>query len=205
MDGSQISGHGLSLVYPFPVGHGVWQQHPRNLAPGQHRPIHQCSARPASSAARQVATARHSCFFHPSKRAGRKSTVRNNAKTADTVMPIRRSGNDKSQTTGNRTSASSAMGQQSTNKIHQPTKRSRAFMFLTFHLCADCQLLPKGDSTKTCPCIERQSSHQQTVSSGQAIPHSRDPQVHDRGAPRGQRSRLASADRRPHRQRQRRQ
>jgi len=39
-----------------------------------------------------------------------------------TVMPIKRSGKDRSQTTGNRTSASNATGQQSTSKMHHARK-----------------------------------------------------------------------------------
>ena len=70
----------------------------------------------------------HRHFRHPSKRAGKKSNVRISAKTASSVMPIRRNGRDKSQTTGKSMSAISATGQHSTNKMHQPTKRISAFM-----------------------------------------------------------------------------
>ena len=65
----------------------------------------------------------HSHFRDPSKRAGKYSKVRSNANTAPIVTPISRNGRDKSQTTGKRIKASSATGQHSTNKIHQPTKR----------------------------------------------------------------------------------
>lgn len=44
-------------------------------------------------------------------------------------MPIRLSGKDISQTIGKRIKASKATGQQSTNKINQPTNNIRAFIF----------------------------------------------------------------------------
>jgi len=56
------------------------------------------------------------------------------------VMPISRNGSVKSQTTGKRTSASRAKGQQSTKRMHQPTKRIRAFTSLSFHHAAPRQL-----------------------------------------------------------------
>ena len=49
------------------------------------------------------------------------------------MMPISRNGSVKSQTTGKRTSASRAKGQQSTKRMHHPTKRTRAFTSLSFH------------------------------------------------------------------------
>jgi hypothetical protein len=49
------------------------------------------------------------------------------------VMPISRNGSVKSQTTGKRISASRAKGQQSTKRMHHPTKRIRAFTSLSFH------------------------------------------------------------------------
>lgn len=57
-------------------------------------------------------------------------------------MPTRRSGKDKSQTTGNRISANSATGQHSTNNMHHPTKRIRAFIFLFFHFRVKRQPAP---------------------------------------------------------------
>jgi hypothetical protein len=68
---------------------------------------------------------------HPNNRAGRKSTVRTRENRALTEIPTSRSGNDKSHTTGNRISASSASGQQSTNKMHQPRNRSSVFIAQT--------------------------------------------------------------------------
>ena len=65
---------------------------------------------------------------HPSKRAGKNSKARNIANIALTMMPISRNGRDKSQTIGNRTNASNAIGQHSTNKMHQLTKRISNFM-----------------------------------------------------------------------------
>ena len=67
-------------------------------------------------------------FFQPSIRAGRKSNVLMNVKTAANVIPTRRKGKARSQTIGKRTSASRATGQHSTNKMHQPTKRIRVFI-----------------------------------------------------------------------------
>ena len=50
------------------------------------------------------------------------------------VIPTRRNGSETSQTIGNKTSASTARGQQSTNRMHQPIKKIRAFMLvLMFH------------------------------------------------------------------------
>lgn len=57
-------------------------------------------------------------------------------------MPISRNGKDKSQTTGKRSSASSATGQESTNRTHHPTKRIRVFIFLSFHFDVERQLPP---------------------------------------------------------------
>jgi hypothetical protein len=70
---------------------------------------------------------------HPRSRAGSRSTARTSASSASKVMPISRNGSVKSQTTGKRISASRAKGQQSTNRMHQPTKRIRAFTSLSFH------------------------------------------------------------------------
>ena len=67
-------------------------------------------------------------FLQPSNRAGRNSKVLINVNTAPIVIPIKRSGNDRSHTTGKRISARIAKGQHSTNRMHQPTNRIRAFM-----------------------------------------------------------------------------
>ncbi len=84
-----------------------------------------------------ICQAGHPRFLHPNKRAGRNSRVRINAKTASIVMPTSRNGRDRSQTKGNRISASSAKGQQSTNKMHQPMNKIRTFMMsLPFHFRA---------------------------------------------------------------------
>ena len=76
---------------------------------------------------------------HPKSRAGSSSTARTSASSASKVMPISRNGSVKSQTTGKRISASRAKGQQSTNRMHQPTKRIRAFTSLSFHHVASRQ------------------------------------------------------------------
>src|SRR6185295_4650966 len=65
---------------------------------------------------------------YPRTRAGRNSTARSNANSASKVMPIKRNGNDKSHTSGQRMSASRASGQQGTNKRHQPTSKRSVFM-----------------------------------------------------------------------------
>jgi hypothetical protein len=70
--------------------------------------------------------------FPPSNRAGKNSTARNNANTAPIVIPTNRRGSETSQTTGNNTSASNATGQHNTNKMHHPTKRTKAFMLFPF-------------------------------------------------------------------------
>jgi len=44
-------------------------------------------------------------------------------------MPIRRNGKDISQTIGKRIKASKATGQQSINRINQPTNNTRALIF----------------------------------------------------------------------------
>jgi len=44
------------------------------------------------------------------------------------VMPMRRKGRDKSQTRGKRSKAIKARGQQSRKRMHQATKRIRAFI-----------------------------------------------------------------------------
>jgi hypothetical protein len=64
----------------------------------------------------------------PSKRAGRNNTERSRAKRASSVMPIRRSGNEMSQTNGKSASARIARGQQSTNRRHHPIQSIRVFM-----------------------------------------------------------------------------
>ena len=76
---------------------------------------------------------------HPKSRAGSSSTARTSASSASKVMPISRNGSVKSQTTGKRISASRAKGQQSTNRMHQPTKRIRAFTSISFHHVASRQ------------------------------------------------------------------
>jgi hypothetical protein len=55
-----------------------------------------------------------------------------NANNASTVIPTRRRGRDNSHTIGRRISANNATGQQSTNRIHHPTKTSRACMMRPF-------------------------------------------------------------------------
>jgi hypothetical protein len=78
--------------------------------------------------------------FHPNRRAGSSSTARTSARSASNVMPTSRNGSAKSQTTGKRISARSAAGQESTNRMHQPTKRIRVFTSLSFHHAAPRQL-----------------------------------------------------------------
>jgi hypothetical protein len=75
-------------------------------------------------------------LLQPSKRAGRNSTALTRANTALSVMPRRRKGNDTSQTNGKRITASTAKGQQSTNKMHQPTKSIRTLKLLSSHFHA---------------------------------------------------------------------
>ena len=76
---------------------------------------------------------------HPKSRAGSSRTARTSARSASNVMPISRKGSVKSQTRGKRISASRAKGQQSTKRMHQPTKRIRAFTSLSFHHAASRQ------------------------------------------------------------------
>jgi len=76
---------------------------------------------------------------HPKSRAGRSNSARTSANNASNVMPISRNGSVKSQTTGKRISASRAKGQQRTSRMHQPTKRIRAFTSLSFHHLASRQ------------------------------------------------------------------
>jgi hypothetical protein len=76
---------------------------------------------------------------HPKSRAGSSSTARTSASSASKVMPISRNGSVKSQTIGKRISASRAKGQQSTNRMHQLTKRIRAFTSISFHHVASRQ------------------------------------------------------------------
>ncbi len=71
-------------------------------------------------------------LLSPSKRAGKNSKPRISAKTAPTLIPIKRSGNDNSHTTGRRISARIASGQQSAKRRHHPTKRIRAFTIMLF-------------------------------------------------------------------------
>lgn len=108
------------------------------------------SPRLASSAGVQrLQPARHPRLLQPSKRAGRNNKARTSANTADTVMPISRNGKDSSQTIGRRISASSATGQQSTNKMHHPIKRISTFISsLTFHFCVQRQ--PPSDTRSVC-------------------------------------------------------
>jgi hypothetical protein len=75
-------------------------------------------------------------LFHPSKRAGKSNKLLTNANTDSIDKPIRRSGKDISQTIGNRIKASKATGQQSTNKMHQPTNNIKVFIsaFHNFYL-----------------------------------------------------------------------
>ncbi len=77
-------------------------------------------------------------------------------------MPTSRNGKDRSQTTGRRISASSATGQQSTNRMHQPTKRIRTFILLSFHFSAKRQL-----PTRTLRCVDENGR----AKSGQAAIH----------------------------------
>jgi hypothetical protein len=65
----------------------------------------------------------------PSSRAGRNSTALRKANKASKVMPMRRNGNDSSQTSGHKIKASKANGQQSTSKMHQPIKVMNDFIF----------------------------------------------------------------------------
>lgn len=55
----------------------------------------------------------------PSMRAGKNSTERKNAKAASKVMPIKRKGSESSHTTGQRTNARSASGQQKAHNNNQ--------------------------------------------------------------------------------------
>src|SRR5436190_24155636 len=89
---------------------------------------------------RRTHAAERSRLLHPSTRAGRNSKARTSANTASSVIPINRNGKDKSQTIGKRIRASSATGQHSTNRMHHPTKRIRAFIHLSFHFCVERQL-----------------------------------------------------------------
>ena len=66
----------------------------------------------------------HRDLLNPSRRAGRKSTARRNANNASTVMPTSRNGSEISQIRGNNTNASTAKGQQSTNRRHHAITRS---------------------------------------------------------------------------------
>jgi hypothetical protein len=50
------------------------------------------------------------------------------AKTASKVIPTNRNGRDINHTKGKSTSASSANGQQSTNRMHHPMNKIRLFM-----------------------------------------------------------------------------
>ncbi len=82
----------------------------------------------------------HALLRHPSKRAGRNRRARIRANTAPTVMPISRNGKESNHTTGKRTSASSATGQHSTNRMHHPTNSISAFTGISFHFHAGRQL-----------------------------------------------------------------
>ena len=55
------------------------------------------------------------------------------------MMPTSRNGSVTSQITGKRINASRARGQQSTNRMHHPTKRIRVFTPLSFHHAATRQ------------------------------------------------------------------
>lgn len=55
------------------------------------------------------------------------------------MMPTSRKGSAKSQTTGKRISARSAAGQESMNRMHQPTNRISVFTSLLFHSVAPRQ------------------------------------------------------------------
>ena len=63
-----------------------------------------------------------------SKRAGRKIIALNKANTASTLTQTKRKGNSTSQINGNKTSARSASGQLSTNKMHQNTSPRKIFI-----------------------------------------------------------------------------
>lgn len=86
------------------------------------------SGEPESFAVMKTLSPSETHLFHPSKRAGRNKVARIKAKTASKVMPMSRKGKDSTQTIGSRTSASSANGQQSANKMHQPMNRIRIFI-----------------------------------------------------------------------------
>src|SRR5437773_9789647 len=64
------------------------------------------------------------------------------AKTASMVIPTRRNGSDTSQTNGRRMSASTARGQDSANKIHQPRKMKTAVMVIL------CSFLPRTSTAR---------------------------------------------------------
>jgi len=61
--------------------------------------------------------------LNPSKRAGKNSNAWRNANTAPRVMPTSLNGNEISQTSGNRSKARSAKGQQSTNRMDNPINK----------------------------------------------------------------------------------
>jgi hypothetical protein len=89
----------------------------------------------------------HLPFRYPSNRAGKNNNALINANTASTEMPIRRKGSKSSQTTGNRISASTARGQQSTSKRHQAINTSRTFIAVFFSAVS----LVVKNSTHTIP------------------------------------------------------
>jgi hypothetical protein len=61
-------------------------------------------------------------------RAGNNRIARRSANNASNVIPTRRNGSDRSHTSGHSTSASKAIGQHRTNRMHQTTKTKKGFM-----------------------------------------------------------------------------
>jgi hypothetical protein len=116
------------------------------------RRLHWDQLIPREHMARAIQKANFYALLQPSKRAGRNNTARSNAKMALTVMPMRRNGSESSHTSGRRMSASNAMGQHSTKRMHQPINRMSAFMIVCWHYYKKRQLWRGGGAPN---CLAR--------------------------------------------------
>ena len=65
---------------------------------------------------------------HPNNRAGKNNIARISANRASKVMPINRNGSEINQKSGNSTSASKAIGQLTTRRMHHTNNRINAFI-----------------------------------------------------------------------------
>ena len=76
---------------------------------------------------------RQALLLWPSSRAGKQRIARTNPSSPSTTKNTKRNGTEKSQTSGNNTKASTASGQQRTNKRHQI--RNKQKIFIPVSLC----------------------------------------------------------------------